>query len=317
MSSPIQFYRTFKSLLEDHGIRHVLTSGMACVEYGIQQTTKDTDWIVDPPCLSNLVRMLCDLEPGLSGRNWRISYRPLFGAPLSEEYLAAGWTSHLAIHDDPSSPEHHLDFFGQPPRLTVEAAFQKSASGIADPLVIAQMKKTDRDRDWPMVEALSQQAAYRNDARALLHIRDPDLLVRIWIETPEETRRGLVRIRPLLDRISTESPTGLRRCLIIERAFWEEVNRLRYRRFQSEWKEFLRRWRQHDDFAWPVSLPFARQHELVLCAVREFALPMDPLGGSGGRMKILDDAKSAVAGIYDPDATILSSLIPPLEEILP
>jgi hypothetical protein len=47
MSSPIQFYRNFQALMRQHGIRHVLTSGMACVEYGIQQNTKDTDWIIE------------------------------------------------------------------------------------------------------------------------------------------------------------------------------------------------------------------------------------------------------------------------------
>lgn len=42
MASPIQFYRNFQTLMREHGIRHVLTSGRACVEYGIQQNTKDT-----------------------------------------------------------------------------------------------------------------------------------------------------------------------------------------------------------------------------------------------------------------------------------
>jgi hypothetical protein len=35
MASPIQFYRNFQTLMQQHGIRHVLTSGMACVGYGI------------------------------------------------------------------------------------------------------------------------------------------------------------------------------------------------------------------------------------------------------------------------------------------
>ena len=48
MASPIQFYRNFQALMQQHDIRHVLTSGMACVEYGIQQNTKDTDWIIHP-----------------------------------------------------------------------------------------------------------------------------------------------------------------------------------------------------------------------------------------------------------------------------
>jgi len=47
MSDPIQFFRSFQSLLRERSLVGVLTSGMACVVYGLQQTAKDTDWIVD------------------------------------------------------------------------------------------------------------------------------------------------------------------------------------------------------------------------------------------------------------------------------
>jgi hypothetical protein len=156
MASPIQFYRNFQALMQRHGIRHVLTSGMACVEYGIQQNSKDTDWIIHPEDLEMLVAMLCECERGLTGANWRVSYRPLFGAPLLKDFLGGGWTSHLAIWDEPGSPEHHLDFFGQPPRVTLEEVFTDPDSHLAAPLIVAQMKKTDRDKDWPMVESLSE-----------------------------------------------------------------------------------------------------------------------------------------------------------------
>jgi len=106
MASPIQFYRNFQALMQQHGIRHVLTSGMACVEYGIQQITKDTDWIIHPEDLTKLVAMLCACERGLSGSNWLVSYRPLFGAPLLQECHEGGWTSHLAIREDRSNREH-------------------------------------------------------------------------------------------------------------------------------------------------------------------------------------------------------------------
>jgi len=94
--------------MQEHGIRHVLTSGMACVEFGIQQNTKDTDWVIDPANISKLVELLIESERGLSGRNWNVSYRPLFGAPMTAKYLRAGWTSHLAIHDEPNSHERKL-----------------------------------------------------------------------------------------------------------------------------------------------------------------------------------------------------------------
>ncbi|MCX6868597.1 MAG: hypothetical protein NTV46_20800 [Verrucomicrobia bacterium] len=79
MATPIQFYRDFQAMMREHCIRHVLTSGMACVEYGIQHNTKDTDWIIHPDDLGQLVAMLCESERGLTGNNWRVSYRPLFG----------------------------------------------------------------------------------------------------------------------------------------------------------------------------------------------------------------------------------------------
>jgi hypothetical protein len=83
MSDPDEFYRTFQSLLRGRAIAGVLTSGMACVEYGIQQNTKDTDWIVAPA--------------DIAGRD-----------------------------------------------------------------VVARMKKTDRPKDWPLVNALAIQAPRRD-----------------------------------------------------------------------------------------------------------------------------------------------------------
>ena len=55
MSDPIGFYKTFQGLLRGQGIEAMLTSGMACVEYGLQQNTKDTDWIVEPSTIASLV----------------------------------------------------------------------------------------------------------------------------------------------------------------------------------------------------------------------------------------------------------------------
>jgi hypothetical protein len=157
MASPIQFYRNFQALMRQHGIRHVLTSGMACVEYGIQQNTKDTDWIIHPEDLATLVAMLCGCERGLTGGNWRVSYRPLFGSPLLQAYHEGGWTSHLTIRDEPTSAEHHLDFFGKAPRLKGDEWLSQSG-GIASRSVVAQMKKTDRAKDWPFVNSLALQA---------------------------------------------------------------------------------------------------------------------------------------------------------------
>lgn len=314
MSSPIQFYRTFQSLMRDHGIRHVLTSGMACVEYGIQQNTKDTDWIVHPDDLEKLVAMLCECERGLTGRNWRVSYRPLFGAPFLKEYHRGGWTTHIAIHDAPGSPEHHLDFFGQPPRVRFEDVFTGAVENLAHRRVVAQMKKTDRDKDWPMVEALCWQM--EDDWNATLHLRTPTRLVEIWQRCPDEIKPALIVRRPLLQTLETGG-ISLAKGLAIERLIWEQVNKQRYRRYQHEWKDFLRRWRTDSDHEWPVSLSFADQHEILCKAVVRHHLPSNPLGGQAARQVLIELAWQSVVEVFDGQQTLVEQLTPPLGDLLP
>lgn len=140
MSDPIEFYRLFQALLRERAIPGVLTSGMACVEYGLQQNTKDTGWIVDPAEIGDLVTLFGKLERGVSGGNWGVSYRGLFGAPFDAEYMSGGWTSHLAAFDAPESAERHLDFFGRPPRVG-DARRNDAVAGIASRDIVARMNK--------------------------------------------------------------------------------------------------------------------------------------------------------------------------------
>jgi hypothetical protein len=48
MLSVFEFLDEFSGRLRGAGVRFAITSGMACVRYGLQQTTKDSDWIVEP-----------------------------------------------------------------------------------------------------------------------------------------------------------------------------------------------------------------------------------------------------------------------------
>jgi hypothetical protein len=314
MSSPIQFYRTFQALMREHGIRHVLTSGMACVEYGIQQNTKDTDWIIHPEDLEKLTAMLGECERGLTGRNWRVSYRPLFGAPLVMEYQRGGWTSHLAIHDEADSPEHHLDIFGHPPRVRFDEIFTDNSTGLADRLIVAQMKKTDRDKDWPMIEALCWQI--EDEWQTVLHLRTPEKLEELWRRCPDEIKPALITRRPLLEILDTGS-MKLVKALAIERMIWEQVNKQRYRRYQAEWKEFLRCWRSHPGYCWPAPLGFPEQHALLRTVVANHHLPCNPLGDQAGRQALVDQALLAVAEVFDSQDATIAGLVPPLEELLP
>jgi len=127
---------------------------MACVHYRLQQTTKDSDWIIEG-----------ELPP------WRISYRQICGAPLEAEFMAHGWTSHLSLWDTAGSVEHKVDIFSKPPRVRSEE-MSADAEGWASEHVVAQMKKTDRDKDWPIVDGLGRGLWRHKVPLAVLHLTD-------------------------------------------------------------------------------------------------------------------------------------------------
>lgn len=316
MSDPIDFYRSFQGLLRGRGITAVLTSGMACVEYGLQQTTKDTDWIVAPADFDSLVALFGDLERGITGGNWRISYRGLFGAPLDPEYLAGGWTSHVAAFESPESTERHLDFFGWPPRVG-PAWRSDAAAGIASRGIVARMKKTDRPKDWPLVNALAIQAFYAGDPDAVLHIRDPDLLREAWHTISAANRESAVRERPLLASLDTLDDLRLERLLVVESTLWQCVNRERYLVYQREWKEFYRAWQQDRIGQWPTSEPFPQQHRRIVDAVRLHGLPAAPLGTIEARQAAFDRGRARAATLAAATPLEMETVAMPLGIILP
>ena len=316
MSDAIGFYRSFQSMVRERSIKATLTSGMACVEYGLQQNTKDTDWILDPDGISRLVALFGELERGISGRNWRVTYRGLFGAPLDSEYLAGGWTSHLAAFEGPDSAERHLDFFGRAPRL---GPTWKSCvdGGIASRDVVARMKKTDRPKDWPLVNGLALQSYFDGEPGSVLHLREPSVLKEAWDRTPPNLREPFARERPLLGSLSACSDAELDRLLLVEQLLWQCVNRERYLVYQQAWKAFYRDWQRDRIGEWPTSEPFLQQHHRVCEAVRVHALPPAPLASDVTRSEVFDRGRDRVASLAAATQQELDRVAMPLDTILP
>lgn len=310
MASPIAFIDRFRQELHVAGIRFLITSGQACVHFGIQQTTKDSDWIIEPDDLSALRTMLVDAD--LSG-NLRVSYRAICGAPLDETFLVNGWTSHLEI-TDADSDQHHLDLFGKAPRVS-EMESDAIEPDFASRQVVAQMKKTDREKDWPIVFVLRRQAMANGDVRGILHGQDADWLVAAWSDIPADDRSELARQRPLLGLIATH-PNRLRRAIAVEKQVWVSTNRERYAVYQRSWKSFFRQWRREDGFQWPPDVPFAEQHELLDHAAREYRLPQAPLDAAA-RDNALEAARADAAEILAAGADELDLIVPPPEVLLP
>lgn len=316
MSDPIGFYRGFQELLRSRSIKAVLTSGMACVEYGLQQNTKDTDWILALDGIARLVELLGELERGVSGANWRVSYRGLFGAPVEREYLEGGWTSHLVARESPESADRHLDFFGHPPRMG--PAWRLTAeSGIASRDVVARMKKTDRPKDWPLVNGLAVQAFFEGEPEAVLHLREPGILQDAWSRIPADMREGFARERPLLAALPELDEASLERLLLIEQMLWQCVNRERYLVYQRAWKEFYRAWQKDRIGEWPTAEPFLQQHRRVCEAARGHGLPPAPLAAEATRREIYDRGRDRAALLVAASAAELALVAVPLDRMLP
>jgi hypothetical protein len=281
------------------------------VHYGIQQTTKDSDWILAPEDLEKLRTMLSEWE---SSGAWRTAYRAICGAPLEACYLEHGWTSHVAATEAGEAGEHHVDLFGKAPRVQCLERDEDDPD-FASRHVVAQMKKTDRDKDWPVVFACGRQMGEQGDWRGVLHLQDAGWLARAWPSVPEPMRSELIRQRPLLAMIDSQ-PQRVRRAIVIERMLWVTVNRARYTCYQRAWLQFYRRWRSEPGMEWPLLAPFALQHDVLREASRRHALPTHPLDDDA-RHAALSQAWADTAEIMAANAAEIEQIAPPPEILLP
>ncbi len=313
---PLDFLYHFRDLLRDEGIRFAITSGMACVYYGLQQNTKDSDWIIHPDDIANLRALLEKKQRHVPP--WRISYRAIFGAPLEKDYLAAGWTSHLSIWPEAGGPEEHVDVFGNPPRVPGRG-LDADEEGFVPRQTLALMKRTDRDKDWPIVDGLGRQMRGFGIPGALEHIQHPPSLLEAWRESPERERLKAMERRPLLKRLAGTGAINhdvLHRWINVEREIWEAVNQVRYGCFTRAWKNFHRSWRKDLDWTWPTGELFALQHRRLTKACEEHQLPVNPLPDAK-REEIRSEGLRKAALRTGESEEILAELAPPLDIMLP
>lgn len=316
MSAPLDFLKIFAAQLRGADIEFAITSGMACVHYGLQQTTKDSDWIIPHEELDKLRAMFARLEGDLPP--WRVSYRQICGAPLDAEWMQHGWTSHLSIWDTAGSVEHKVDLFSKPPRVRADE-LKADSDGWASVHVVAQMKKTDRDRDWPIVNGLGNLLWSERSFTGLLHINRVDELVAAWNEADAPTRSAATQRRPLLGQLALDPLPGaewLDYLIDLERKLWERVNYERHSRYARNWRRFYRSWRCEAGWQWPTNELFRRQHERLANAARQHALEPNPLAGDS-RKELIDAAVRRLLAVQRYTAYDIACVLPPVDELLP
>src|SRR5438093_5463821 len=107
------FYEDLVRALRDRGVVCAITSGLACVHYGIAETTQDCDLLCDPGSFDKLL----DLLSATSVNGVACRYRGNISPPLDTRWHQGGWTSHFEwiVHPNPVT----LDVFGHALRESI------------------------------------------------------------------------------------------------------------------------------------------------------------------------------------------------------
>jgi hypothetical protein len=169
--------------------------GQACIFYGAAEFSRDLDLLIlaDATNLSNLVRALDALEAGV-----------IAVPPLEEQHLLRGHAVHLrcrredvaGLRIDLMSSLRGVAGFEElwSRRTIIEVADEPIDLLAMEDLVRA--KKTQRDKDWPMIRRLLEQSYFEHSRTAteeqvrfwLREMRTPELLVEVAAAHPELAR---------------------------------------------------------------------------------------------------------------------------------
>jgi hypothetical protein len=283
-----RFYEGLVTAARVRGITCAITSGMACVAFGVAQTTKDCDLLCAPDAATKLL----DLLSQTSLHSQLPAYRGHLTAPLDERWFRGGWTSHFLWNAE--GAEAYLDVFGVAPRGS--SSWEAELEGFyACRHTLAEMKRTNRDKDWPYVTALGAQMIQEGDARGWLHIFDEDLL--LTLSRSARPPAKLIKRRPVLE-LAIKGDARLRSALFAEIQFWRELDRVRLGIYQAAVRPYMRAVKKAAALLPLTGL--AAQHQMrIRCAERH--LPTNPLADYGVT-RLIDDAHKTLAQLVNPAA---------------
>ena len=224
-----RFYEGLVISAREQGITCAITSGMACVAFGVAQTTRDCDVLCVPEAAERLLVLLTQtqFEGALPG------YRGHITPPLEARWLRGGWTSHFVWRT--GLTEAYLDIFGVAPRAS--SPWDVEFNGLyAGQHTVAEMKRTDREKDWPFATALGVKLLEAGDARGWLHIFNYEVLLGIAerLACPPE----MVDRRPVLGLLAAKDER-LEVAIKAEMEFWQRLDKLRMRIYERAARPFM------------------------------------------------------------------------------
>ena len=275
-----QFYEGLVIKLRERGVVCAITSGMACVHYGVAETTKDCDLLCHTASFQTLLDLLAEAK--LSGQP--CDYRGNISPPLDARWHRGGWTSHFQW-DTPSNVTT-LDVFGH--ALRESSPWPQDVFGLyAGPHTVAQMKRTNRDKDWAFITALGVRMIEAEDERGWLHVFESNVLARLLGEYDCPTE--IASMRPAI-RLAQSKDRQTVGALNAERKLWEELDRKRIHILEGHLRAYVssvRKARAGKQFS------LREEHAVRIdCATRH--LPENPLKDYGLRRHIDESVKTLI-----------------------
>lgn len=227
-------------------VRALLMGGQACVFYGAAEFSRDTDLaiVADAANLARLRLALADLQAEV-----------IAVPPFTARYLRQGHAVHFRCHH-PHAERMRVDVMakmrGVDPferlwrrRTTVELSGGSRCDLLSLPDLV-QAKKTQRDKDWPMIRRLVEAHYFEHHEQPssaqvrfwLRELRTPELLIAVAARYRGPCRR-LIPTRPLLEPAAQGQDAAVAQALLAEelgerardREYWRplraELERLR------------------------------------------------------------------------------------------
>lgn len=193
------------STIRKHGIRHLVMGGQACVLYGAAEFSRDLDlaFLADEPNLKKLQGALDALQA-----------EPIAVPPFEKRHLDDGLAVHFRCHRsdvrnlriDLMTKMRGVDPFealwDRRTSIQLESGFEIDLLSLPD---LVQAKKTQRDKDWPMIARLVEANYFQNrDSPSaqrvdfwLRELRTGSLLIELAKAHPKEAERRHA-VRPAL-----------------------------------------------------------------------------------------------------------------------
>ena len=230
-----------------HRVRALLMGGQACVFYGAAEFSRDTDLLI-----------LADAENlGRLKAAWReLRAECIAVPPFAAEYLERGHAVHFRCHH-PDAADMRVDLMAKLRGVEAFPALWERRTVIADTDHVTyellslpdlvQAKKTQRSKDWPMLQRLVEAHYLRHrDASTpeqqqfwLRELRTPALLVEAAHAWPQAAR-ALEAERPLLALRQLHELREMEEALAAEERTERERDRLYWQPLIAELEQLRR-----------------------------------------------------------------------------